>query len=96
MSFCSSRLPLKERVRRLYGWTAERFSQHRYPAEAAAIWLEGIMETGAPELAEQLRQAVAPADMIESGLLKRFLKTAYGKPAEQITWEDLYHQVFEH
>lgn len=74
----------------LYGWTAERFSQHRYPAEAAAIWLEGIMETGAPELAEQLRQAVAPADMIESGSLKRFLKTAYGKPAEQITWEDLY------
>lgn len=74
----------------LYGWAAERFSQHRYPAEAAAIWLEGIMETGAPELAEQLRQAVAPADMIESGSLKRFLKTAYGKPAEQITWEDLY------
>lgn len=74
----------------LYGRAAERFSQHRYPAEAAAIWLEGIMETGAPELAEQLRQSVAPADIIESGSLRRFLKTAYGKPAEQITWEDLY------
>lgn len=41
-------------------------------------------------MAEQLRQSVAPADMIESGSLQRFLKTAYGKPVEQITWEDLY------
>lgn len=74
----------------LYGRAAERFSRHRYPAEAAAIWLEGMMETGARELAEELRQSVAPADIIESGSLRRFLKTAYSKPAEQITWEDLY------
>ncbi|MDU5145985.1 MAG: hypothetical protein E6230_27885 [Paenibacillus dendritiformis] len=74
----------------LYSRAAERFSRHRYPAEAAAIWLEGMMETGARELAEELRQSVAPADIIESGSLRRFLKTAYSKPAEQITWEDLY------
>lgn len=74
----------------LYGRAAERFIRHRYPAEAAAIWLEGMMETGARELAEELRQSVAPADIIESGSLRRFLKTAYSKPAEQITWEDLY------
>lgn len=74
----------------LYGRAAERFSRHRYPAEAAAIWLEGMMETGARELAEELRQSVAPANIIESGSLRRFLKTAYSKPAEQITWEDLY------
>ncbi|WP_213471713.1 leucine-rich repeat domain-containing protein [Paenibacillus dendritiformis] len=74
----------------LYGRAAERFIRHRYPAEAAAIWLEGMMETGARELAEELRQSVAPAEIIESGSLRRFLKTAYSKPAEQITWEDLY------
>ncbi|NKI23297.1 hypothetical protein HFN20_19030 [Paenibacillus dendritiformis] len=74
----------------LYSRAAERFSRHRYPAEAAAIWLEGMMETGARELAEELRQSVAPADIIESGSLRRFLKTACSKPAEQITWEDLY------
>lgn len=74
----------------LYGRAAERFSQHRYPAEAAAIWLEGMMETGAPELAEQMRQAMTPSDLIETGTVKEFLKTAYGKPVEQITWEELY------
>lgn len=73
-----------------YGRAAERFSQHGYPADAAAMWLEGMMESRAPELAEQLRQSVAPVDMIETNTLKQFLTTVYEKPVEQITWQDLY------
>lgn len=74
---------------RLYEVAGTILTEYGYLQEAANVWLAGMIQTGERQFAVLLRENVRPAHLAVADELAGYIADVFGKPLEEVSWEEL-------